>query len=805
MFESERESAMNDCASSSAKLRHFVRKVSMPCLLAFAVSIICLALDTARAVDDDVKVVPNENRPAPTSLTADKYNIAMKDGTIVVGFIEIKGVKFNASYAVVDLNLADIVTFSDGFLTLADGSKLKGSFPAGNLAVKSTTTRGEVNLPFESIASITKPSAGVAPAPNAPSPAIASTGNEAKLSGKVIDCFGKPLPGVSVAVLNSRFATITDNDGNYSLGYVPGTIKVSYQKAGYYQTSLDLQIATAATYPVRDLQVFKVLPGKGVFFVGKNEYTAVAQCKVDAQTVENKGGGNLLNPERESAQNIYSVKGQPTRIQNTQELTFLDSDGNHKSLCRVSPNRAFYKRRMFGIGLEFKHEYELIQETGAQIAEGVFRRKMSVSAGDYVFVSHTYATLAESLQMSVGGTIGEPSYLFQVGNDTSSGGMGSVAGNADPSVPGTAVQSDSEKDPARREILDLIEKAITAAGGREVLNRFKVAKTVATATCVAKGKNYILRTTTIVELPDKLGFDQEITYSGKKPVRDTFWVIGDQVVTGARPGLTLFQRKATKAGEAALRRMLYFMECKSLLPLFGADYQLEKISSPPQESCSAVKVRKAGKPDVTLLFDTGSGFLVGMDCNEQAEDGKTIQIRSRLSDFRNFSGLMTATKEDYSEGSDSTSISKVELVAPLDSFPDTATGNDNQAQLSGQRREASKERGGESSGIVVSISGGTIEFGKDTFRTYQPVKFELTSGEQKEITFRREDKPNLFVTIPVMLDKDGKTFYFYIGMHQKEIRDEGWNVGRTYFLKETKYPGVFPATQGIQISIQTKH
>lgn len=429
---------MNNCESKSADARHFALKKFKRRSLVLALSIICFSADTARGVDDDVKVVPNENHPASPTVSADKYSITMKDGTILVGFIEIKGVKFSASYAAVDVSLGDILSFSDGFLTLADGSKLKGSFPVGELAL--VTLRSKVNLPFESIASITKSSASVAPAPNArtvPSPAIALTGNEAQLSGKVFDCFGKPLPGVSVTVLNSRFATTTDNDGNYALGYVPGTIKVAYKKAGFYQTSLDLQIATAATYPVRDLQVFKVPSGKGVFFVGRNEYIAVTECKVDAQTVENKGGGSVLNPGRESAQNVYFVKGQPTRIQNAQELTFLDSDGNYKSLCRVNPNRAFYRRRMFGIGLEFKHEYELIQENDTQIAEGVLARRLSVSAGDYVFVRHIYPTLAESLQMTIGGTIGEPSYLFQVGNDTSSPGTANVAGNTEPLVLGT--------------------------------------------------------------------------------------------------------------------------------------------------------------------------------------------------------------------------------------------------------------------------------------------------------------------------------------------------------------------------------
>ena len=69
---------------------------------------------------------------------------------------------------------------------------------------------------------------------------------------------------------------------------------------------------------------------------------------------------------------------------------------------------------MFGIGLGFKHDYEQMDGIDTEIADGVFQRKLVLSPGDYVFVSHLYSTLKESLQMAVGGTIGEPSYCFRV-------------------------------------------------------------------------------------------------------------------------------------------------------------------------------------------------------------------------------------------------------------------------------------------------------------------------------------------------------------------------------------------------------
>src|ERR1017187_6408175 len=90
----------------------------------------------------------------PPATTKDNYNVTMNDGTVLVGTIQNKKVAFSASYGATDVSLGDIVSFSGGFLTLNDGSKLKGSFSSVNLALE--TAGGELNLPFASITSIVK-------------------------------------------------------------------------------------------------------------------------------------------------------------------------------------------------------------------------------------------------------------------------------------------------------------------------------------------------------------------------------------------------------------------------------------------------------------------------------------------------------------------------------------------------------------------------------------------------------------------------------------------------------------------------
>jgi hypothetical protein len=128
---------------------------------------------------------------APT--TTNSYNVIMKDGTVLVGGIQIKEVKFIASYGPIEVNLNDVITFNDGFLTLNDGTKLKGTFVDGNLGLK--TTRGQMNLPFASITSISIPSASASQVSTATatSSSIPSLGNGANLTGKEVESFSKML------------------------------------------------------------------------------------------------------------------------------------------------------------------------------------------------------------------------------------------------------------------------------------------------------------------------------------------------------------------------------------------------------------------------------------------------------------------------------------------------------------------------------------------------------------------------------------------------------------------------------------
>jgi hypothetical protein len=147
-----------------------------------------------------------------------------------------------------------------------------------------------------------------------------STEGAPVLVGKLFDCFGRPLEGVSVAVVNSKFATSTDSQGNYTLGYVPGAIQLSYSKQGYYDGDVSLQIAAPATYPVQDVCLYKLLPSKGIFFVGKNDYvqsfSSIQSKEVQNKATANRGTlGNFMDQNFGSGRQFqYFVAGRPVSI-----------------------------------------------------------------------------------------------------------------------------------------------------------------------------------------------------------------------------------------------------------------------------------------------------------------------------------------------------------------------------------------------------------------------------------------------------------------------------------------------------------
>ena len=237
----------------------------------------------------------------------------------------------------------------------------------------------------------------------------------------------------------------------------------------------------------------------------------------------------------------------------------------------------------------------------------------------------------------------------------------------------------ARKESEQSEIKGIIEKAIDATGGREVLNQFRSFKMVSRTVGKKDGNDFMIRSTFYVQFPDNIRLDQEaanppkklglltVTVNDGKPNNSIFCVTRNISWEVIPTILGPIQQDAPQNIQKLFRGILYNMECASLLPLVGSDYTLEK-SFTTEDSAVAIKVHKSGKDDLTLLFYKNSGLLLGIDSIGSDERGRTFQQSERFSEYRRFSGIMRPTNEKYVREGNTFSDSVLESFEPFNEY-----------------------------------------------------------------------------------------------------------------------------------------
>jgi hypothetical protein len=164
-----------------------------------------------------------------------------------------------------------------------------------------------------------------------------SFSKQGTLTGQVVDGFDKVVKDVDVKIKGTELAAKTDEKGQYSIGYKPGKIVVSFRKKGYARQTSSLNIRETTVVPVPRLTLWEYPESGGVFLIRMEDY----------KKFEYTG----FNSERDDNSLSFYAKGEPTKIECPEDafvkgrlgLMLLDYSSEEpvvvgKNLYRVTDN-----------------------------------------------------------------------------------------------------------------------------------------------------------------------------------------------------------------------------------------------------------------------------------------------------------------------------------------------------------------------------------------------------------------------------------------------------------------------------------
>ena len=104
---------------------------------------------------------------------------------------------------------------------------------------------------------------------------LASACTQPRIEGTVQAPSGVGLRGVAIAIENSGFSTTSDANGRYSVEFAPGSFAVTFSKAGFASSRLDLTLSEESVYPAQPVVLLPYLEESGVYYLSGNEFKAL--------------------------------------------------------------------------------------------------------------------------------------------------------------------------------------------------------------------------------------------------------------------------------------------------------------------------------------------------------------------------------------------------------------------------------------------------------------------------------------------------------------------------------------------------
>ena len=115
-----------------------------------------------------------------------------------------------------------------------------------------------------------------------------------------MDGFDNALKDVEIKIKGTKFATKTDENGQYRISYHPGKVEISFGKKGYATQKFPLNIRDIKDVPMRKLNLWKLPESGGMFLVRRDDYK-----KIEKRNYFSKRDDNSIS---------FYAKGDPTKI-----------------------------------------------------------------------------------------------------------------------------------------------------------------------------------------------------------------------------------------------------------------------------------------------------------------------------------------------------------------------------------------------------------------------------------------------------------------------------------------------------------
>jgi hypothetical protein len=209
---------------------------------------------------------------------------------------------------------------------------------------------------------------------------------------------------------------------------------------------------------------------------------------------------------------------------------------------------------------------------------------------------------------------------------------------------------------------DVIARAVEAAGGADVLNKFPAGRVTAKGVLVAGGADVPVVVEQVFQVPGRSRTVVRMEPRGQK--QEVLHVVNGAKVRYAINGTPV---PTTDAAAKELRQAALLLEVGQLAPLLADRKFTLKPDKPAKGDLAGVLVQVKGFADLRLGFDRKTGHLARVARKVIDPDtGKEGELEEVLADYKAFGGLSRPTRATLSRDGQKVLDLTTESFTPLE-------------------------------------------------------------------------------------------------------------------------------------------